>query len=146
MFVLLSFLISDHRTHYLELRLFWKTQFVGLLVLRDTVPQSFSIQGVVTFLSRLFVLQCVLNLSVGILWLCVNFLSILRSRQSILEGIHSLQSSCRMSLLFLFTEGEILTVSRLKQRRKGSLGSCQGNTRVSLTWKALLLEAPPGLV
>lgn len=67
--------------------------------------------------------------------------------QSILKGIFSLQSGCKMLLVFPLGRVEIVTVPDLKQRKKGSLGSYLGNARVSLTWKALLFsEALPGLV
>lgn len=51
-----------------------------------------------------------------------------------------------MILLFPLGGIEILMVSVLKERRKRSLRSCLGNASVSLTWKALLFEAPPGLL
>lgn len=63
-----------------------------------------------------------------------------------MQGIFSLQSSSKTILLFPLGGVEILTVSVLKQRRKRSLGSCLGNASVSLTWNALLSEAPPGLL
>ena len=58
------------------------------------------------------------------------------------KGIFSLLSSCKMILLFPPGRGRILTVPLLKQRRRGSLRSCLGSASVSLTRKAVLLQAP----
>lgn len=48
-----------------------------------------------------------------------------------------------MNVPFPFGRREALIVPGLKQRRRGSLGSCLGNASVSLTWEALSFEAPP---
>lgn len=81
-----------------------------------------------------------------------NFLCTVGSGQSILKQVVSLQSRCRMILVFPLGGGggcgwgNILIVPRLKQTRKRSLGSSLGRASVSPTWKAPLFEADLGLV